>query len=105
MSDDKPIARYLLEVAESEYWCDDYLIRMFGVDCFFMDERGVADNFIIYEPVTAIHDFQPKLNTLEAFQEMKRGEIDKAHQDFQNAEEIAKQNMNRQTKPSPIDCQ
>ena len=104
-TDTKPLARYLLEVADGGHWCDDYLIRMFGVECFFLDADGMPDNFVVYEPVTAIHDFQPKLNTLEAFKKMKKREFKKAHKDYKNAEELAKQNMNHPSQPSPIDCQ
>lgn len=94
--------RYLLETAESEYDVDDYLIRQFGVECFRIDEEG-PDNFIIYEPITAIHDFAPKLATLEAFQTMKQEILQKAHEDWQKAEEEQRASLNR-VPPSDVDC-
>jgi hypothetical protein len=105
MPTDKPEARYLIETETSEYWCDDYLIRMFGVECFRMID-GIADNFIIYQPLTAIHDYTPKLNSIAAFQKMKRKELRKAHKSYKEAEELAAKNPNsRMPEPSPIDCQ
>jgi hypothetical protein len=95
--------RYLLEVADGEYPVDDYLIRAFGVECFVIDESG-PDNFVIYEPITAIHDFQPKIATYEAFQEMKKIELEKAHEDWKKAEEMQRSNLNKIAPASDMDC-
>lgn len=86
--------RYLLEVADGGYEVDDYLIRAFGVECFVLNE-DIADNFVIYEPITAIHDFAPKLSTIEAFQEMKKIELAKAHEDWKKAEEMQREKLNQ----------
>ena len=98
--------RYLLEVADGGYEVDDYLIRAFGVECFVINvtESGetISDNFVVYEPITAIHDFAPKLATIEAFQEMKKTELAKAHEDWKKAEEMQREMMN-QAPASDID--
>lgn len=95
--------RYLLEVADGEHPADDYLIRVFGVECFVMDDDG-PDDFVIYEPITAIHDFQPKLATYDAFQEMKKKELEKAHEDWKKAEEQQRSNLNKFPTASDMDC-
>jgi hypothetical protein len=97
--------RYLLEVADGSYEADDYLIRAFGVECFsvkYEEGEPVPDNFVVYEPITAIHDFAPKLNTIEAFQEMKKSMLEKAHEDWQKAEEMQREKLN-QAPASDID--
>jgi hypothetical protein len=98
---DEVEARYLLETASAQYWCDDYLIRMFGVECFLADE-GCSDHFIIYEPVTAIHDFAPKLATLAAFAKMKKKELKKAHKSFKDGAN-AQNEPPKQNVPT-VDC-
>lgn len=99
--------RYLLEVADGGYEVDDYLIRAFGVECFVVNVNEatgetIPDNFVVYEPITAIHDFAPKLATIEAFQEMKKKELEKAHEDWKKAEEMQREMMN-QAPASDID--
>ena len=93
-------ARHLIETATNEYWCDDYLIRMDGVECFRLNGK-TADNFMIYDVITAIHDFDPKINTLEAFVKKKKSMIRKSMKKMKEAEAQANENLNR-TPPQPL---
>lgn len=98
--------RYRIEVADGHYDVDDYLIRAFGVECFsteFEDGEAVPDNFVIYQPVTAIHDFEPKISSLVAFQKMKKTELQKAHDDWKKAEEQQREQLNKITPQTDVD--
>ena len=94
--------RYQLDVADGYWEVDDYLIRPMGVECFVLEDDG-PDNFVIYEPILSIHDFQPKLATIEAFQEMKREALKKDHENWKKIEEEQRNQLNRPP-VSDVDC-
>lgn len=102
----KPKKKHLIETVSGEYWADDFLIRSNCLDCIRVDtESNAVDNFLIYEAVTVIHDYEPKLSSLKAFKRMKRKEIKAAHHNFKLAEELAKKNLNYSSLQPSVDVQ
>jgi len=86
--------RYQLEIDGGAYDCDDYLIRQFGVECYSVID-GEKDNFIIYAPIIAIHDFDPKIDSLDAFQEMKKEMLQRQHEDWERAAEQQREQLTK----------